>query len=82
MLPLFFYIYWLNNYGLFSKKADFQIFRLNEELRTFLRIFVKKFFLVLVLSDVFGVEKEPGKLEGILAAVYQNVFGKEVYPSI
>ncbi|MGN1406206.1 MAG: RhuM family protein [Erysipelotrichaceae bacterium] len=33
-------------------------------------------------SDVFGVEKEPGKLEGILAAVYQNVFGTEVYPSI
>ena len=33
-------------------------------------------------SDVFGVEKETGKLEGILAAVYQNVFGKEVYPSI
>ena len=33
-------------------------------------------------SDVFGVEKETGKLEGILATVYQNVFGKEVYPSI
>ena len=33
-------------------------------------------------SDVFGVEKENGKLEGILAAVYQNVFGVEVYPSI
>ena len=33
-------------------------------------------------SDVFGVEKETGKLEGILAAAYQNVFGKEVYPSI
>ena len=33
-------------------------------------------------SDVFGVEKEAGKLEGILAAVYQNVFGVEVYPSI
>ena len=30
-------------------------------------------------SDVFGVEKEPGKLNGILAAVYQNVFGQEVY---
>ncbi len=34
------------------------------------------------LSDVFGVEKEYGKLEGILAAVYQNVFGKEVYSTI
>ena len=32
-------------------------------------------------SDVFGVEKEPGKVEGILAAVYQNVFGSEIYPS-
>ena len=27
-------------------------------------------------------EKEAGKLNGILAAVYQNVFGTEVYPSI
>ena len=33
-------------------------------------------------SNVFGVEKEPGKLNGILEAVYQNVFGTEVYPSI
>lgn len=33
-------------------------------------------------SDVFGVEKEVGKLNGILAAVYQNVFGTELYPSI
>ncbi|MDY5252787.1 MAG: RhuM family protein [Erysipelotrichaceae bacterium] len=33
-------------------------------------------------SNVFGVEKEKGKLEGILAAVYQNVFGQELYPSI
>lgn len=33
-------------------------------------------------SEVFGVEKENGKLEGILAAVYQNVFGQELYPSI
>lgn len=32
-------------------------------------------------SDVFGVEKEPGKVEGILAAVYQNVFGVELYHS-
>ena len=32
-------------------------------------------------SDVFGVEKETGKVEGILAAVYQHVFGTEVYPS-
>lgn len=33
-------------------------------------------------SDVFGIEKEEGKLNGILAAVYQNVFGQELYPSI
>ena len=33
-------------------------------------------------SSVFGVEKEKGKLDGILAAVYQNVFGEEIYPSL
>ena len=33
-------------------------------------------------SDVFGKEKEPGKVEGILAAVYQEVFGQEVYPTL
>ena len=33
-------------------------------------------------SNVFGVEKQKGKLEGILAAIYQNVFGREVYPSL
>lgn len=33
-------------------------------------------------SDVFGVEREKGKVEGILAAVYQNVFGGDVYPSL
>lgn len=33
-------------------------------------------------SSLFGVEKEEGKLNGILAAVYQNVFGQEIYPSI
>ena len=33
-------------------------------------------------SSVFGVEKEKGKLDGILAAVYQNVFRQEVYPSL
>lgn len=31
-------------------------------------------------SSVFGVEKENGKLNGILASVYQDVFGQEVYP--
>ena len=33
-------------------------------------------------STIFGVEKEEGKLEGIIAAVYQNIFGQEVYPSL
>jgi len=33
-------------------------------------------------SSVFGIEKEAGKLNGILEAVYQNVFGEEVYKSI
>lgn len=33
-------------------------------------------------SNVFGVEKEYGKLNGILAAIYQYVFGTELYPSI
>ena len=33
-------------------------------------------------SDVFGVEKEKGKVEGILAAVYQSIFGKYAYPSL
>ena len=34
------------------------------------------------MSDVFGVEKEKGKLNGIISQVYQNVFGQELYPSI
>ena len=33
-------------------------------------------------SMLFGTEKEHGKLNGILEAVYQNVFGVEVYPTI
>ena len=34
------------------------------------------------MSNVFGVEKEKGKLKGIIEQVYQNVFGKELYPSV
>ena len=34
------------------------------------------------MSSVFGVEKEEGKLNGIIAQVYQNVFGQELYPSV
>ena len=33
-------------------------------------------------SDVFGVETEKGKVEGILAAVYQSAFGEDAYPSL
>ena len=33
-------------------------------------------------SNIFGVEKEEGKLNGILAAVYQEVFGEEVYKTL
>lgn len=33
-------------------------------------------------SNLFGKEKEEGKLNGILAAVYQNVFGEEVYKTL
>ena len=34
------------------------------------------------MSEIFGIEKEPGKLNGIIAQVYQNVFGQELYPSV
>ena len=34
------------------------------------------------MSSVFGVEKEQGKLNGIIEQVYQNVFGQELYSSI
>lgn len=33
-------------------------------------------------SAIFGLEKEPGKLEGILAAIYQSAFGNEAYPTL
>lgn len=33
-------------------------------------------------SSVFGVEKEKGKLEGILAAIYQSAFGRDVYETL
>ena len=32
-------------------------------------------------SDIFGIEKEQGKLNGIISQVYQNVFGQELYPT-
>lgn len=33
-------------------------------------------------SDIFGVEKKPGQLNGIIAQVYQEVFGQQLYPSV
>lgn len=33
-------------------------------------------------SNLFGVEKEYGKLNGILEAIHQNIFGQELYPSV
>ena len=33
-------------------------------------------------TDVFGAEKEAGKVEGIISAIYQSAFGQEAYPSV
>lgn len=33
-------------------------------------------------SSIFGVEKEEGKLEGILLAVFQSAFGKDIYDTL
>lgn len=33
-------------------------------------------------SGIFGLEKEPSKLESILSAIYQTAFGQEVYPTL
>lgn len=33
-------------------------------------------------SDIFGIEKQQGKLNGIIAQIYQNVFGQQLYPSV
>ena len=33
-------------------------------------------------SGIFGLEKEPGKLESILSAIYQTAFGQDVYPTL
>lgn len=33
-------------------------------------------------TDVFGVEKEEGKVKGIIDAVYQSAFGMDAYPTI
>lgn len=67
------------DYGCISKpKGKDSIYQLTyEECRTLIDSMKYGGF-----SDVFGVEKEPGKLNGIIAAVYQNVFGQEIYPSI
>ena len=33
-------------------------------------------------SEIFGIEKEKEKLNGIIAQIYQNVFGQQLYPSV
>lgn len=33
-------------------------------------------------TDVFGVEKEVGKVNGIISAIYQSVFGEDAYSTI
>ena len=33
-------------------------------------------------SNIFGVEKQQGKLNGIIAQIYQEVFGQQLYPSV
>lgn len=33
-------------------------------------------------SNIFGTEKESGKLQGILSAIYQSAFGQDAYPSL
>lgn len=33
-------------------------------------------------TDVFGVEKEEGKVSGIISAIYQSAFGQDAYPSL
>ena len=67
------------DHGCISKpKGNDSIYRLTyEECRTLIDSMKYNGF-----SDVFGVEKEPGKLNGIIAAVYQNVFGQEMYSSV
>lgn len=33
-------------------------------------------------TDVFAIEKEAGKVKGIIAAIYQSAFGYDAYPSL
>ena len=33
-------------------------------------------------SDIFGIEKEEGKLNGIIQQIYQDVFGQQLYPTV
>ena len=33
-------------------------------------------------TDVFGLEKEAGKVAGIIDAIYQSAFGEDAYPSV
>lgn len=33
-------------------------------------------------TEIFGVEKEVGKVNGIISAIYQSAFGQDAYPTI
>lgn len=48
-----------------------------EECRSIIDTMAKEFN-----TDVFGVEKEEGKLNGIISAVYQSAFGQDAYPTV
>lgn len=67
---------------------DHQCVRKPEGSHTFTRLEAAECFKIIEgmkfgsSSSLFGTEKESGKLEGILSAVYQSVFGEEVYPSL
>ena len=58
-----------------GKKSSYRL--TYEECRDIIDSMAKEFN-----TDVFGVEKEKGKLKGIIDAVYQSAFGKDMYPSI
>ena len=58
-----------------GKKSSYRL--TYEECRDIIDSMAKEFN-----TDVFGIEKEKGKLKGIIDAVYQSAFGKDMYPSI
>lgn len=53
-----------------------------EELTQALEEFKKDLINKKQATNLFGVEKEPGALEGIVGNILQSVFGKNVYPTM